>query len=837
MAEFKFRTKGNAAPQGKPRVYFTCHPEDFDRYFEKICEDIFASHEPAIYYTADMSEALDDTNINVDLGRMNLFVVPVTFRLMNEPNRAMSVDIAYAKEHNIPILPFMMESGIDSVYALSKNFGERQYLSPYSSDTTGVSYEKKLENYLKSILISDEMANRVRAAFDAYIFLSYRKKDRRYADDLMRIIHNIPGCRDIAIWYDEFLTPGESFMKNIEKAMQKSELFALLVTPNLLEDGNFVMTKEYPAARDAGMDILPTEMVETDHDVLKKEYDGIPEPVKTEDEHFTEAMLASIKKIAISENDNNPEHNFLIGLAYLEGIDVEVDVERGIELITKAADGGLIEAMEKLYNMYNNGDKVQVNYTEALKWAECVTDFYTNKYGDEHHDTLIALNNLAVCYDNIGCYQKAVEIYKKVYETRLKTCGEDDIHILTVMSNLSVAYGNIGDYHSSFEISERAYKIRCRVLGEEHPDTLMSLNNLALSYGELGNHQKSLELYEKVYKLSCRVLGEDNPTTVIFMSNLGAAYIDIGDYHSAFEINERAYKTRCKVLGEEHPDTLLSLNNLAGTYGKLGEDKKSLELYEKAYKLSCRVLGEDNPTTICYMSNLATSYGHIDNYRIALKYSRIAYDKRCKILGEEHPDTILSLNNLAFSYSNLREYKRSFELEEKAIELSRRVLGNEHPTTLLILSNHAMSYSQIGKRKESLKLNQEIYDLKVRVLGKEHPDTLLSLSNIADIYSQLRKYKKAAEHYEKLVPLARRVLGNDHLMTAFYIRNLAMTYSWLGKNKMACKLLEEVYAIRLDKLGENHDSTKQSLLELLSHYTITFQFKKAGPLFKKYMNS
>ena len=42
-------------------------------------------------------------------------------------------------------------------------------------------------------------------------------------------------------------------------------------------------------------------------------------------------------KEAVTENDNEPEHNFLIGLAYLDGIDVEVNRERGIEMITLAA--------------------------------------------------------------------------------------------------------------------------------------------------------------------------------------------------------------------------------------------------------------------------------------------------------------------------------------------------------------------------------------------------------------------------------------------------------------------------------------------------------------------
>jgi hypothetical protein len=193
MAEFKVRTKGGASPQGKPRVYFTCHKDDFAACFDKLCEDVFKTQDCAIYYTADMDEPLDETNLEVDLGRMNLFIIPVTFRLMNEPCRTMQVDIAYAKEKNIPLLPFMMESGIDEVYALPINFGERQYISPFTQDKTEISYEEKLEKYLESMLISDETARLVRAAFDAYVFLSYRKKDRSYANELMKIIHNIPG--------------------------------------------------------------------------------------------------------------------------------------------------------------------------------------------------------------------------------------------------------------------------------------------------------------------------------------------------------------------------------------------------------------------------------------------------------------------------------------------------------------------------------------------------------------------------------------------------------------------------------------------------------------------
>ena len=612
MAEFQVRTKGGADAHGRSRVYFCCHPDDFDKYFDKICEDIFKTHEPAIYYTADMTEPLDETNIKVDLARMNLFIVPVTFRLMNEPNRAMQVDIAYAKEHNILILPFMMESGIDVVYALPKNFGERQYIMPDNSDLTAISYEEKLRKFLDSTLISDEMAKRVRAAFDAYIFLSYRKKDRAYANELMRIIHNIPGCRDIAIWYDEFLTPGESFIENIKKAMGDSKLFALLVTPSLLEyvekDGklepNFVMDKEYPAARDLKMDILPTEMVDTDRGELKAKYDGIPEPVRAEDEHFTDTILSVIKNIAISENDDDPEHNFLIGLAYLDGIDVEKNVERGLELITKAAEDELPEAMEKLYLMYSEGDKIKLNYREALKWAERLADFCTKVFGEEHPDTLISLSNLASIYGQLGDHQKALELKKKVYELSCKVPGEEHPNTLTFLSNLAYTYSHLGDHEKALELNKKVYELSCKVLDEEHPDTLISLNNLAYTYGKLGDHKKALELEKKVYELRCKILGEEHPSTLTALNNLAYTYGELGDHQKALELKKKVYELSCKVLGDEHPDTLKSLGNLAFTYEDLCEYKKALEHFEKLYEIECRVYGSKHPRTLKTRKNI-----------------------------------------------------------------------------------------------------------------------------------------------------------------------------------------------------------------------------------------
>jgi hypothetical protein len=126
MSQIKYVTRGNSSPNGKPRVYFTCHPNDFEPCFEMICKDIFATQDCAIYYTESMLAPFSSEEIDIELGRYNLFVVPITLKLLNEESRAMSVDIAYAKEHHIPILPIMLERGIDIPYSRPEAFGELQ---------------------------------------------------------------------------------------------------------------------------------------------------------------------------------------------------------------------------------------------------------------------------------------------------------------------------------------------------------------------------------------------------------------------------------------------------------------------------------------------------------------------------------------------------------------------------------------------------------------------------------------------------------------------------------------------------------------------------------------
>ena len=263
---------------------------------------------------------------------MQLFVIPVTDKLLSSGCRTVRIDVPAADRYHIPILPIIVEQIPDELF--ERVFGKRHYLDSTGIDNTQISFEKKLTDYLNRIASADTWSQQIRDAFDAYIFLSYRKKDRKAAQRLMNLIHKTPFCRDIAIWYDEYLVPGESFTDAIKDAMHRSSLFALAVTPNPLEQGNYVMMHEYPEALKNNMNILAAELEKTDREQLIQHYNGLPPTVDLDD---IVILGQALKNTHAKKVNNEPRHLFFIGLAYLYGIDVEVNRERALNLITDAA--------------------------------------------------------------------------------------------------------------------------------------------------------------------------------------------------------------------------------------------------------------------------------------------------------------------------------------------------------------------------------------------------------------------------------------------------------------------------------------------------------------------
>ena len=375
MGELKCKTYLKKSPSGLIRVLFISCAEDRELYYDTITDKILDIQKNiAIYSSEDLADYTDDV-----IRSMNLVIAPITSLFLSPACRERIDVFQKAIDMNVPILPFQMEKGIAGLF--NDICGKVQILDFTKSNDTKLDQNVKLKHFLDEALLDEDTIKKIRDSFDAYIFLSYRKKDRKQANEVMRLIHENEFMRDVAIWYDEYLVPGEQYSEGIEAAMAKSKLVALLVTPNLVDEDNYIQRVEYPMAVEKGKKVLPLEAVETDRAKLKDKFDRISDPVSDAEElqKYLEKEFASSKETEAPRTEEELRHLFFIGLAYVMGIDVEVDTDKGIELILKAfipdkndpvGVEGLDEAGKFLVDCMSHGRYIQPDAKSALYLQE-----------------------------------------------------------------------------------------------------------------------------------------------------------------------------------------------------------------------------------------------------------------------------------------------------------------------------------------------------------------------------------------------------------------------------------------------------------------------------------
>lgn len=447
------------------RILLSCHPEDLKMYAKELRDDIERASDFSIYILEDATYIPEDPeDYYAQLSEFSLLVFPVTARFLTEENRARDIDYRFALDKHIPVLPVIVEPGL---YDLFNQFSQTQALDKTTDDSTQDSYDVKLKKHLNSLFVDEETVNKIKNAFNAYIFLSYRKKDRKYVKEVMSLIHENEFMRDTAIWYDEFLTPGEDFNDEIADNLIKSRLMMLLVTPNINEKygekGNYVMDEEYPSALRENKPVLPIEVVPTDHDDLKKNYKDINKPIRKEEADKLTAYFKNIfSDVESVINGDDAEHLYYIGLAYLNGIDVERDFYTGANCVYISSKKKYLPAIKKMVSVYS--ELLVFDYAARAQ----------KEYIDICEEKGIALSEnehftYADYLRRAGFVEEATEYVKKNCAGVLKdplTAPElyADVKYLEAKSLQAEAYGLLKECGTSYE------------------DTIIKVNNCTIEY-------------------------------------------------------------------------------------------------------------------------------------------------------------------------------------------------------------------------------------------------------------------------------------------------------------------------------------------------------------------
>ena len=242
-------------------------------------------------------------------------------------------------------------------------------------------------------------------------------------------------------------------------------------------------------------------MEPTDREKLREMYPDIPDVVVRSDKQtLCDRLMTSLKGLAIAENDNDPQHNFFIGLAYLGGIDVEVNHERAVNLITGSAEQGYIPAIEKPVSMYNSGEGVSRDYHKAVEWQKSLVEERKKKYESNPGETtaLILLSDLwdlGDAYQALGQLSSAQNTYEEM------RCFSEQFSQKYTDKRFtryqSVSYNKLGDIakaQGKLSDAEEWYRKGLAIAEELEKETGTveeARRDLSISYNNLGNLAKA----------------------------------------------------------------------------------------------------------------------------------------------------------------------------------------------------------------------------------------------------------------------------------------------------------------------------------------------------------
>ncbi len=314
----------------KPKVYICAHPQDLPIYKKMLTEQMQLLMWCDIYTDDELST---DRFVHYWMLRdMRFFLVPVTRRLLSENNMAMR-KVRFAREHQIPVIPWLMEDGLEKLFAL------RCSGMPY------LRREEPLDTFVKEFRMDRKTVLRIRDAFDGVVYLDAQPCDSRFVRQMQCLIHRCACCDNLG--FSPYPQP------------QEGQIYMLVLTEQMLKNPELALT-HYETAKALNLPTIAVMMYELDPKRIQDAFPWVSQVIDPYDEGELEYVLMDALELAgiRYSSEMKPEQMYLLGLAFLNGVDMEMDRSRGIAYIRQAAYANWGEAKEKLTSLQHIGDGV-----------------------------------------------------------------------------------------------------------------------------------------------------------------------------------------------------------------------------------------------------------------------------------------------------------------------------------------------------------------------------------------------------------------------------------------------------------------------------------------------
>jgi len=158
------------------------------------------------------------------------------------------------------------------------------------------------------------------------------------------------------------------------------------------------------------------------------------------------------------------------------------------------------------------------------------------------------------------------EIGERTLEARRRVLGEEHHDTLTSMNNLAAVYRSLGLNDLADELTLKDIEVSVRTLGEEHPDTITSIANMGNSLRRRERYEEANAYFERALKNARKSMPPDAPGTAFILGWYGSSLRDLGRFAEGEPMLLEARGIIGRTLGDDHPIAGHMAKDLAALY-------------------------------------------------------------------------------------------------------------------------------------------------------------------------------------------------------------------------------------------------------------------------------
>jgi tetratricopeptide (TPR) repeat protein len=271
-----------------------------------------------------------------------------------------------------------------------------------------------------------------------------------------------------------------------------------------------------------------------------------------------------------------------------------------------ADQAGLADPTARLFHEMGVLFDAKAAYRDAEPLKRRVVEIFEARYGNEHPNVTIALNNLAALLYSTNRLAEAEPLMRRALAIDEASYGSDHPNVATRLSNLAALLQATNRLAEAEPLMRRALAIDEASYGSDHPKVATALNNMALLLKDTNRLAEAEPLMAQVVEIFEISYGSDHPKVATALNNLAQLLLATNRLAEAEPLMRRVVEICEASYGSNHPHVAIALNNLAGLLQATNRLPDAEPLFRRALAIDEASYGSDHPTVANLLNNLAS---------------------------------------------------------------------------------------------------------------------------------------------------------------------------------------------------------------------------------------